>query len=80
MLPALRLTAGQLVEGIVAELGSEAGGRVSWTPQPGVEERYAQFPALTTAFADSLGFRRDADLETLVRRTFSVVTQPKRKD
>jgi nucleoside-diphosphate-sugar epimerase len=73
MLPALALTIGQLVEGLVAALGPQTRELVAWNPQPGVEETFARFPALATPFADSLGFRRDGGTEALVRRTLSVI-------
>ena len=73
MLPALWLTTGQLVDALAAALGSEARERVSWRPQPGVEEVFAGFPALTTPFADRLGFRHDGGIEALVHRTLSTI-------
>ena len=73
MLPALALTIGQVVDGLTAELGVQTRDLVSWTPLPGVEETFARFPALTTPFADSLGFRRDEGIGALVRNTLSVI-------
>jgi D-erythronate 2-dehydrogenase len=75
MIPALWLTIGDLVEGIVAELGHGTRDRVSWNPQAGVEETFARFPSLITPFADSLGFRHDGGRENLVKRTLSVVSR-----
>ena len=73
MLPALRLSIAELVEALVAELGPAARDLVSWHPQPGVEETFAQFPPLTTAFADSLGFVHDGTPQRLVQRTLSLI-------
>jgi nucleoside-diphosphate-sugar epimerase len=73
MLPALALTTGQLVDGLVAALGPQMRERVAWNPLPGLEETFARFPALTTPFADALGFLHDGEIETLVRRTLSVI-------
>lgn len=73
MLPALRLSIAELVEALVAEIGPQARDMVSWHPQPGVEETFAQFPALTTAFADSLGFVHDGTRQRLVQRTLDLI-------
>jgi hypothetical protein len=73
MLPALRLSIEEVVDALVAELGPAAAGLVSWHPQPGVEERFARFPALTTPFADSLGFRHDGSAQQLIRRTLALI-------
>jgi nucleoside-diphosphate-sugar epimerase len=73
MLPALALTIGRLVEGLVAALGPQARQLVSFNPQAGVEETFARFPALTTPFANSLGFKHDGGIEALVRRTLNVI-------
>lgn len=72
-LPALRLSIQQLVDTLTAELGLRAADVVSWHPLPGVEERFARFPALATPFAESLGFRHDGSVERLVQRTLSLV-------
>ena len=73
MLPALALTTGQLVDGLVAALGPQTRALVAWNPQPGVEETFALFPCSTTPFADALGFRHDEGIDALVRRTLSVI-------
>ena len=73
MLPALRLSIAELVEALVAQVGPQARDLVSWHPQPGVEETFAQFPPLTTAFADSLGFVHDGTPQRLVQRTLSLI-------
>ena len=73
MLPALRLSVAELVEALVAEVGPAARDLVSWHPQPGVEETFARFPALTTPFADSLGFVHDGTPGRLVQRTLGLI-------
>jgi nucleoside-diphosphate-sugar epimerase len=74
MLPALHLTIAELVEALVTELGPSTRNLVSWHPQPGVEETFAQFPPLTTPFADALGFRHDGTAQNLVQRTLKLIT------
>jgi nucleoside-diphosphate-sugar epimerase len=72
-MPALHMSIGDLVEGIEEQLGLRGAGRVSWHPQPGLEERLAQFPPLFTPAADALGFAHDGDRATLVRRTLESI-------
>lgn len=72
-LPALHMSVGDLVAGIEEALGLQDGGRVSWHPQPGLEERLARFPPLFTPAADALGFVHDGDRATLVRRTLAAI-------
>ena len=73
MPPALALNIGGIVDALVAALGPESRDLVSYEPLPGLEERFAHFPALVTPFADSLGFRHDGSIEALVRNTLSVI-------
>ena len=72
-MPALHMSVGDLVEGIEEALGVRGAGRVSWHPQPGLEERLATFPPLFSPAADALGFTHDGDLVTLVRRTLESI-------
>ena len=72
-LPAMHLRVGELVAGIEEALGLQGLGRVSWHPQPGLEERLASFPPLVTTAADGLGFGHDGDSATLVRRTLAAI-------
>ena len=78
MLPALALSTGQLVDGLVGALGTKARELVSWNPQPNVEETFARFPALSTPFADTLGFKHDGNVEALIRRTLEAINEAER--
>ena len=72
-MPALHMSMHQLVEGMEEALGLQGAGRVSWHPQPGLEERLANFPPLFTPAADTLGLTHDGDSATLVRRTLESI-------
>ncbi|MFH1794185.1 MAG: NAD-dependent epimerase/dehydratase family protein [Pseudomonadota bacterium] len=72
-MPAQHMSMGDLVEGIEEALGLSGAGRVSWHPQPGLEERLAKFPPLFTPAADALGLTHDGDRATLIRRTLESI-------
>ena len=66
-LPALRTTVAALVEAV-------AGNRppaISYDPDPALEARFGAYPRLATPRGDSLGFRHDGDLVTLVQNVWS---------
>lgn len=68
-LPALRTTVAALVDAV-------AGGRataISYDPDPALEAQFGNYPPLTTPRGDSLGFRHDGDLATLVQNVWSAV-------
>jgi hypothetical protein len=68
-LPALRTTIADLVEAV-------AGGRrpaVSYDPDPVLEAQFGNYPPLATPRGDSLGFRHDGDLATLVQNVWSTI-------
>lgn len=72
-IPAQHMTVGDLVEGIEEALGLEGEARVTWHPQPGLEERLAKFPRLLTPTADELGLSHDGSRAMLVRRTLEAI-------
>ena len=68
-LPALRTTIADLVEAV-------AGGRrpaVSYDRDPVLEAQFGNYPPLATPRGDSLGFRHDGDLATLVQNVWSTI-------
>ena len=68
-LPALRTTIAILVEAV-------AGGRstaISYDPDPALEAQFGNYPPLATPRGDSLGFRHDGDLATLVQNVWSTI-------
>lgn len=66
-LPGLPQTVGALVE-TLARVAPEAAARVRWAPDPFVTRIAAGWPgAIDTPRALALGFRRDADFDSIVR-------------
>ena len=47
--------------------GTPVDDLVRWAPDERIEALFGRFPPLRTARANAAGFRRDADLEALVR-------------
>jgi nucleoside-diphosphate-sugar epimerase len=68
-LPALRASAGEVVQALGRRFGREAADRVRFEPQPALQAQFAQWPPLVTDIADRLGMRHDGDLDTLVQRS-----------
>lgn len=67
-LPTLRFTLAELVEAIGRVYDVPASALVSYQPNERIEALFGQCPELHTPAAEALGFRRDADLDTLVCR------------
>jgi nucleoside-diphosphate-sugar epimerase len=66
-LPALRTTIAALADAV-------AGGRttaIGYDPDPALEAQFGNYPPLATPRGDSLGFRHDGDLATLVHNVWS---------
>lgn len=68
-LPALRVSMGELVIALAQRLGADRLELVSYAPDPALEAQFGAYPPLSTALADSLGFRHDGDLTSLIART-----------
>ncbi|MFT4077599.1 MAG: NAD-dependent epimerase/dehydratase family protein [Asticcacaulis sp.] len=64
-LPALRFSMGELAQALDA--------KVTFAPDPILEQQFAAQPPLTTAAADRAGFQHDNDLTTLVRRALAEI-------
>lgn len=64
-LPALRMRIADLIGEICRQAGAEES-LVRYEPDPVIEQKFAAYPPLDTPLADSLGFRRDADVPALV--------------
>lgn len=65
-LPALRTRLDDLVAAIASVTGGSAD-RIRYEPDEALEEQFGRLPPLSTPLAESLGFKRDADLTALVR-------------
>jgi nucleoside-diphosphate-sugar epimerase len=66
-LPALHTSMETLVRAIERHLGGEPA-RVTYDPDPALEEAFGRLPPLATPAADRLGFAHDGDLDRLVQR------------
>ena len=67
-LPTSHFSMAQLVAAIATVHGSGVPTRVGYQPDEHIESLFGRFPPLETPAAEAAGFRRDADLATLVRR------------
>ncbi|WP_187969377.1 NAD-dependent epimerase/dehydratase family protein [Aquibium microcysteis] len=67
-LPALRLSMGEVVEALAERFGPGVRDRVTFAPDPVLQAQYGSYPPLTTAIAESLGFRHDGDAGALLAR------------
>ena len=65
-LPALRASAGQIVDELCRRFGAGLAERVEYRPVAAMQAQFAQWPALATDSADRLGFRHDGDLASLI--------------
>jgi D-erythronate 2-dehydrogenase len=66
-LPALRVTMRELVAAVARQCDYDVA-RVRFECDERLEAQFARMPPLVSAMADSLGFRNDGDLDTLVSR------------
>jgi nucleoside-diphosphate-sugar epimerase len=73
-LPALRVAMADLVAAIAARTGSPS--RVGYASDPAIEAQFGRLPPLTTAAADTLGFRHDGSIEQLVERVLIAIAAP----
>jgi len=70
LLPAQRVRIGDLVAALRRRFPA-SGSVVTYRPEPALQALFAAQPPLTTALAESHGFRHDGDLDTLVARAFA---------
>lgn len=71
-LPALRVTMADLAAGVAAAVGADPA-LVSFAPDAGLEAAFGTHPPLSTPIADSLGFRHDGAVATLVENALNGV-------
>ena len=73
MLPVLRISMTELVEGLATLFGPAVKSLVSFAPNRALEAIFGQ-PPLITAGAERLGFRHDGDVPTLIRRSLEAAS------
>lgn len=75
-LPTLHYSMAALVDAMARVHGPGVRALVSFAPQPRIEALFGRLPPLDTARAQRAGFRADADLEALARRSLEPIGQP----
>ena len=70
-LPALRASAGELVQAVGRHLGRDISGLIQYQPQPELAAQFATWPPLLTDIANRLGMRHDGNLDSLVARALA---------
>ncbi len=71
-LPALRVRMGDLIAEIARQAGTDPG-LVNYAPDAALEAAFGAQPALSTAYADELGFRHDRSLDRLVASALATI-------
>lgn len=67
-LPGFTATVRGMVDALEAVAGAEVASRVQWEPDPVIEKIVYGWPTrLDTARADTMGFKRDTDMESIIR-------------
>jgi D-erythronate 2-dehydrogenase len=72
-LPALRVTMAELVANVANATGADPG-LASYAPDPEIQAGFGNQPPLTTARADTLGFRHDGTVTQLVESALTTLT------
>lgn len=70
-LPALRASMSELVDALAVVHGPQVREQVTFQSNPVLEASFGRYPPLHTPAAESVGFRNDGDLPTLVRRALA---------
>ncbi len=71
MLPALRVSMRQLVDGLATLFGPDVKTLITFAPSAALEAIFGQ-PPLATPGAERMGFRHDGDVSALIRRSLAV--------
>jgi len=71
-LPALRLSAAEVVEALCRRFGPELAQRITYAPHPAMQAQLACWPPLETAVAQRLGMVGDGDADKLIARALGL--------
>lgn len=71
-LPVLRVTMQELVDRLVARLGSDKRALVSYRPNEKLESVFGRFPPLNAHRSEALGFQHDGSVDALIGRVLSI--------
>lgn len=67
-MPALRATVADMVDALARRHGPALRARIRYQPDAALQAQFANWPPLSTAWADRLGLRHDGQLDTLLAR------------
>ena len=71
LLPALRATMQEVVEGLASLYGADRLELIRYEPNEGVEAGFGRFPPMDSMVAEALGFKSDGSVEQLIRNALS---------
>ena len=67
MLPPLRASMREVVDGLARVYGIPANELVSYAPQPEIEERFGRLPEARFERSEAVGFHNDGSVDAMVR-------------
>lgn len=70
-LPVLRLTIGQLVDGLAQAYGADRRDLVTYAPNENLEAAFGRQPPLDASAAEALGFRHDGSIGQLIHNAMN---------
>ena len=71
MLPPLRASMHEVVDGLARVFGVPAHELVSYAPQPEIEERFGRLPEARFRRSEAMGFHNDGSVDAMVRRALA---------
>jgi D-erythronate 2-dehydrogenase len=71
MLPPLRASMQEVVDGLARVYGVPARELVSYAPQPEIEERFGRLPEARFGRSEAMGFHNDGSVDAMVRRALA---------
>lgn len=70
-LPVLRLTIGELVDGLARQFGEARRALVEYRPDAGLQAAFGNLPPLDARAAEAMGFCHDGSVENLIRNAMA---------
>jgi len=68
MLPAMRFSIGELVDGLADEYGPAVRSLIKYSPNADIEERFGRLPKMHVPRAEETGFKHDGSIVALIKR------------
>lgn len=66
LLPTLRASLQEVVDGLAARYGPNRRHLIRYQPDEAIESRFGRFPNLDASVAEAMGFRHDGDVHSLI--------------